>query len=58
MTSLQEVLKKMEPGAALAEIAPVLGELLIHQDEEERVAFLKNILGSAGESKVGSMVNL
>ena len=48
----------MEPGAALAEIAPVLGELLNHQDEEGRVAFLKNILGSDGESKVGSMVNL
>lgn len=58
MTSLQENLKQMEPAAALVEIAQVLGDLLSHQAEEERVEFLKNILGSAGESKVGSMVNL
>jgi hypothetical protein len=58
MTSLQENLMQMELRAALAEISPVLGELLSHQDEEERVAFLQNILGSAGDSKVGSMVNL
>jgi hypothetical protein len=58
MTSLQENLRQMEPVAALAEIAQVLGELLSHQDEEKRFEFLQNILGSAGESKVGSMVNL
>ena len=58
MTSLQENLRQMEPTAALAEIAQVLGDLLSHQNEEERVDFLQKILGSAGESKVGSMVNL
>jgi len=58
MTSLQENLKQMKPAAALAEIAQVLGELLSHQDDGERVEFLRGILGSAGETKVGSMVNL
>lgn len=58
MTSLQENLRQMEPATALAEIAQVLGELLSHQNEEERFEFLQNILGSTGESKVGSMVNL
>ena len=58
MTSIQKNLKQMEPTQALVEISQVLGDLLSHQDEERRVEFLKNVLGSAGESKVGSMVNL
>lgn len=58
MTTLQQIIKKMEPAAALAEIAQVLSDLLSHQDEKERVEFLQNILGNSGESKVGSMVNL
>ena len=58
MTTLQQIIRKMEPAAALAEIAQVLSDLLSHQDEEERVEFLQNILGKSGESKVGSMVNL
>lgn len=58
MTSLQEHLKQMEPATALVEIAQVLGDLLSHQSEEERVEFLRNVLGSDGESKVGSLVNL
>ena len=58
MTSLRENIQQMAPAAALAEIAMVLGELLRHQDEEERLEFFQNILGRAGETKVGSMVNL
>ncbi len=58
MTSLQKHITEMEPAAALDEIAKVLGNLLTHQSEEERVEFLQNILGGPGESKVGSMVNL
>ena len=58
MTPLQTTLQQMEPAKALAEIAPVLGDLLSHQSEEERLDFLKSILGDAGESKVGSMVHL
>ena len=58
MTSLQEILSQMEPAVALAEIAQVLGDLLSHQNEEKRVEFLLNIFGNAGESQVGSMVNL
>jgi len=58
MATLQENIRQMEPATALAEIAGILGELLSHQDEEERVKFLQNILGNSGESKVGSMVNL
>ena len=58
MTSLQEHLEQMEPATALDEITQILGGLLSHQSEEKRVEFLQNILGSSGESKVGSMVNL
>jgi F0F1-type ATP synthase delta subunit len=58
MISLQEHLKQLEPSTALAEISQVLGELLSHMEEEDRVDFLQNILGEAGDSKVGSMVNL
>jgi len=58
MTPLQEALQHMEPAKALTEIASVLGDLLSHQNEEERLDFLKNILGDAGDSKVGSMVHL
>jgi F0F1-type ATP synthase delta subunit len=58
MTLLEKEINKLEPATALAEIGKVLGELLSHQDEEERAEFFKKILGSAGESKVGSMVNL
>ena len=58
MTTLQQIIRNMEPAAALAEIEQVLSDLLSHQDEEERVEFLQNILGKSGESKVGSMVNL
>jgi len=57
MTSLQDYLKQMEPTAALAEIAIALGELFNHQNEEERLEFLQNILGRSGETKIDSMMN-
>ncbi len=58
MTSFQKHITEMDPATALFEIAQVLGDLLSHQNEEKRVEFLQNILGSGEDSKVGSMVNL
>lgn len=58
MKELQQILDTMEPAEALAKFLPVLKSLLSHLDEEARVQHVLQLLGGAGEDKVGSMVNL
>jgi len=55
---LQQILDGMEPGLAVAAIAPALKGILAHLDEEARVGFVTSLLGESGADKVASMVNL
>lgn len=58
MKKLQQMLDTMEPAEALAKLLPMLKTLLSHLDEEARVQQVLQLLGGAGEDKIGSMVNL
>lgn len=55
---LQQILDGMEPGQAVAAIAPALKSILAHLDEEARVGFVTSLLEESGADKVASMVNL
>jgi len=58
MKELQQILDTMEPTDALTRLLPLMKSLLAHLDEEARVQHVLQLLGGAGEDKVGSMVNL
>ena len=58
MDKLQQIINSMEPGEAVAALAPVLKEVLTHLDEDARVGFVTSLLGESGADKVASMVNL
>ncbi len=58
MKELQEILNSLEPGEALAALAPELKKILAHLDEEARVGFVVGMLGGAEGDKIGSLVDL
>jgi hypothetical protein len=58
MTGIQELLAQMAPEAALDEIGAALKKLLPTVSEENRLNFVVNLIGGAGDDKVASMVHL
>ena len=58
MAGIQELLARMAPEAALDEIGSVLKQLLPMVSEENRLNFVVNLIGGAGDDKVASMVHL
>lgn len=58
MQELQEILKGMEPAAAVSALAPTLKSILGHLDEEERVKFIKDMIDDQDGDKLSSMVHL
>ncbi len=58
MKELQEILHSLEPGEALAALAPELKKILTHLDEETRASFVIEMLGGAEGDKIGSLVDL
>ncbi len=58
MAKIQELLDRLPPEAALAEIAAALPKLLPAVSEAGRLEFVKQIVGGAGDDKVTSLVHL
>ena len=58
MAGIQEWLAHMAPEAALAEIGKALKKLLPTVSEENRLNFVVNLIGGAGDDKVASLVHL
>jgi hypothetical protein len=58
MAGIQEWLGNMAPEAALAEIGMALKKLLPAVSEENRLNFVVNLIGGAGDDKVASLVHL
>jgi len=58
MAGIQELLARMAPEAALDEIGLALKKLLPTVSEENRLNFVVNLIGGAGDDKVASMVHL
>ncbi len=58
MKALQDILDAMEPGEALATLAPHLKKNLSHLDEEAVVDFVTGLMTQADGDKLSSMVNL
>jgi hypothetical protein len=58
MAGIQALLARMAPEAALDEIGTALKKLLPTVSEENRLNFVVNLIGGAGDDKVASMVHL
>jgi hypothetical protein len=58
MAGIQEILQSMTPAEAMAEIAATLKTILPLVTDEDRLHFVVNLIGSAGDDKVSSMVHL
>jgi len=58
MAGILGLLNKMAPEAALGEIAAALKKLLPTLSKEGRLNFVRQIIGSAGDDQVSSMVHL
>jgi hypothetical protein len=58
MAGIQEILKNMTPAKAMAEIAATLKTILPVVTDEDRLNFVVNLIGGAGDDKVSSMVHL
>ncbi len=58
MAGIQELLTRMAPEAALDEIGAALKKLLPTVSEENRLNFVVNLIGGAGDDKVASLVHL
>ena len=58
MAGIQEWLARLAPEAALEEIGTALKQLLPTVSEENRLDFVVNLIGGAGDDKVVSMVHL
>jgi hypothetical protein len=57
-TGIQEILEGMSPAQALPELAEALKKILPLVSEEDRLNFVVNLVGGAGDDKVTSMVHL
>jgi hypothetical protein len=58
VAGIQEILKSMTPAQAMAEIAAKLKTIFPLVTDEERLNFVVNLIGGAGDDKVSSMVHL
>jgi hypothetical protein len=58
MTGIQELAERMAPEAALDEMGLALKKLLPAVSEENRLNFVVNLIGGAGDDKVASLVHL
>lgn len=58
MNQLFEIISRMAPEKALAEITKILGNLLADLDNEARERFMINLIGQSEGNKVSSMVHL
>jgi hypothetical protein len=58
MAGIKDLLGRMAPEAALSEIGAALKKLLPTVSEEDRLNFVVNLIGGAGDDKVASMVHL
>jgi hypothetical protein len=58
MAGIHEILQKLTPASALAEIAAALKTILPLVADDERLAFVVELIGGAGDDKVASMVHL
>lgn len=58
MAGIKEIPKSMTPAQAMAEIAAKLKTILPLVTDEERLNFVVNLIGGAGDDKVSSMVHL
>lgn len=58
MAGMRELLKRMGPDSALAEIAGALKDILPLVTEDARLNFVVKLIGGAGDDKVASMVHL
>ena len=58
MAGIKEWLAQMAPEAALDEIGTALKKLLPTVSEENRLNFVVNLIGGAGDDKVASLVHL
>jgi hypothetical protein len=58
MARIQEILGGMEPEKALEEIGAALKKLFPLVTDADRMNFVVNLVGSAGDDKVSSMVHL
>jgi hypothetical protein len=58
MADIQEILGGMEPDKALEEIGAALKKLFPLVTDADRMNFVVNLVGSAGDDKVSSMVHL
>lgn len=57
MAGIQEILKSMTPAQAMAEIAAKLKTIFPLVTDEDRLNFVVNLIGGAGDDKVSSMVH-
>ncbi|MBN2060092.1 MAG: hypothetical protein JW882_06710 [Deltaproteobacteria bacterium] len=55
---LKQIIEQMEPGEAVSSLAIILKNLFKLLDEDDRVQFIVNLVGSAGDDKVAGMVHL
>jgi hypothetical protein len=58
IAGIQEWVARMAPEAALEEIGTALKKLLPTVSEENRLNFVVNLIGGAGDDQVASMVHL
>lgn len=58
MAGIQEILKNMTPAQAMVEIAAKLKTILPLVTDEDRLNFVIDLIGGAGDDKVSSMVHL
>ena len=58
MAGIREIVERMTPAKALAEIARALKNLLPLVTEEDRLNFVVHLIGGASDDKVASMVHL
>jgi hypothetical protein len=57
-TKIDELVDRMEPEKAAAELARVIKKLFPLLEEEARLNFVMNLMGESGEDKLASMVHL
>jgi len=58
MAGIREIMERMAPAEALPQIAEALKKILPLVTEADRLNFMVNLMGGAGDDKVASMVHL
>jgi hypothetical protein len=58
MTAIQDIINRMDPEAALAEIGNALKPLLAAHSEEARSRFIMALIGESQDDKLSSLVHL